>query len=91
MKNKGLKIIFCASAVLVIVVVVLLFSLGYCLSINPEHIKVWNANGGYRSWTISYSDGRTWDKDGNMINLWRMPRFHHCDVRMLMKEQEKEK
>ena len=60
--------------------------MGYQIRINSEWIKIYNANNGYRSWTISYSDGHSWDKNGKYYNLWRLPKFYHCDVRKLLKQ-----
>lgn len=72
---------------LAIVFMVLLFGdvlrlrrLGYHLDCNQESIKVWCAQGGYRSWTISYSDGLMWD-GRRWVSLWRRPQFHHVDMR----------
>ena len=53
----------------------------YHLSINLEWIKIWNKKDGYRSWTILYSDGHTWNKQGKWMNLWRWPSFYHCSVK----------
>jgi len=72
-----------------LILIVILFSviipvsyfLGYRGSINCEWIKIYNTHGGYRSWTVCYSHGQTWDAQGNRINLWKWPSFHHCDVR----------
>ena len=63
-------------------------SQGYQIAINSEWAKVYNTEGGYRSWTISYSHGRTWNKNKEMINLWKWPSFHHCDVRPLLENGE---
>ena len=60
--------------------------MGFRLSANTEWIKLYRTHGGYRSWTVSYSDGRQWDGT-RWINLWRMPRFHHADVRMYANER----
>ena len=51
--------------------------------INKEHIKIILLRGGYRSWTMSYSDGLQFQPDGSLKSLWRRPRFHHVDMRKL--------
>ena len=60
------------------------YKVGYKLSINSEYIKVYNVQGGYRSWTMLYSHGCT-IKNNRMVNLWKWPSFHHVDVRRLEK------
>ena len=70
---------------IVLAVIIPLRIIGYQIRINSEWLKIYNANNGYRAWTISYSDGHSWDKNGKCYNLWRFPKFYHCDVRKIMR------
>ena len=82
--NKSLFVLgFCI--VLFGIYFVWLGFLGYKTRINSEWIKLYTIKGGYRAWTISYSDGLTWDNTGKMINLWRWPKIHHCDARPFLR------
>jgi hypothetical protein len=53
------------------------------VSLNSQSATLMLLRGGYRSWSISYSEGLQSQPDGTWKNLWRRPRFHHCDVRRL--------
>jgi len=53
--------------------------------INNERVGFFLLRGGYRAWWIRYSDGATINYKGKWINLWRFPRFEHCDVRPILK------
>lgn len=74
--------------------VMVLFLVGYCLtqqpkvSVNSEFAKLMLLRGGYRSWTIYYSDGLVLNPDGTTTNLWRFPHFAHVDVRNYIKSQQ---
>lgn len=69
-----------AAFVMVLVLVLAPFHLGWRLRVNSERVTWFNIKP-YRSWSVSYSDGMTWLPDGRTKNLWRAPRFHHLDMR----------
>ena len=56
---------------------------GYKLAVNQQYVKVYYAitNEPYRAWTIYYSDGETYDAQGNWVSLYREPTIAYVDMR----------
>jgi hypothetical protein len=52
------------------------------IAINHQYIKLYRYVDGYSAWTVSYSDGRTFDGE-TWRTLWRKPCFHRVRVREL--------
>lgn len=73
-------------AMVAILWLVVLIMGGWKLGINTEWVKIYNWDGEYyRSYTMLYSHGHTWDAEGKWINLWKWPSFHHLDTRNLLR------
>jgi len=53
------------------------------ISVNSECAKFMLLKGGYRSWTVYYSDGLLLNTDGTTTNLWRWPTFAYFDFRKI--------
>ena len=51
--------------------------------VHPEFTGIMLLKGGYRSYGVSVSDGVLMCEPPKRI--WTWPRFHHCDVRPLLK------
>jgi hypothetical protein len=90
-----MKTIAIEIAIAIVIVIILciglgsynFYSQGYRIGINSEWAKIYNYNdsdNSYRSWTISYSHGRTLNEKGEWINLWKWPSFYKCDTRTLL-------
>jgi hypothetical protein len=82
---------------MIIALIPVVLLLAYCLTqhpkiaVNSEYAKLMLLRGGYRSWTIYWSDGLRLNPDGTTTNLWRWPTFAHADVRRLNIHTEKAK
>ena len=68
------------------------YSQGYRIAINSEWAKIykWDDDSYYQSWTMMYSHGLTWNEKGEMINLWKWPSFHHCDIEQILMDSNAE-
>jgi len=56
------------------------------LVINSEYAKIYYLKGGYRSYTISYSQGHQLQDNGTIKNLWSIPTLHYLDTRNFKKK-----
>lgn len=40
--------------------------------------------GGYRSWRVDWSYGKTISNDGHWHNVWHWPQYSHTDIRKIL-------
>ncbi len=91
MKKKTTAILLIVVSVAVMVLAFYVVAVQYgTFSIGHDGMKLNMIQGGYRSWSISWSFGLQMLDDGRYKNIWRFPRFYRCDVRGLLLSQESE-
>ena len=59
------------------------------IRINNQRAGVFFLKGGYHAYWINYSHGVQYLPNGKTKNYWHWPTFSRCDLRDLIKQQEK--